>query len=50
MNHAAFPGFGPGELEFDAVGLIDDKDHGGGSQPTPGADIDAVGAMATRPL
>ncbi|MCP4249576.1 MAG: VWA domain-containing protein [bacterium] len=47
---AAFPGFDPGELEFDAVRLIDDKDQGGGGQPTPGADIDAVGAIATRPV
>jgi hypothetical protein len=47
---AAFPGFGPGELEFDAVRLIDDKDQGSGAQGTPGADIDAVGAIATRPV
>ncbi len=47
---AVFPDFGPGELEFDAVRLIDDKDQGGGGGTTPGADIDAVGAIATLPV
>ncbi len=44
---ASFPGFGPGELRFDAVRMIDDSNQGGGTGATPGADIDAVGAIAT---
>jgi hypothetical protein len=46
---AFFPGFGPGELLFDAVQLIDDPNEGGTSGSTPGADIDAVGAIASEP-
>jgi len=47
---SVFPGFSPGALKFDAVQLIDDKDQGPNSPATPGADIDAVGAIATVPF
>ena len=46
---AFFPGFLAGELLFDAVQLIDDFDEGASSGPTVGADIDAVGAIASSP-
>jgi hypothetical protein len=42
-----FSGFVAGELEFDAVQLIDDLNEGGSSGGSPGADIDAVGAIAS---
>lgn len=44
---AIFPGFAAGELAFDAVQLIDDYNEGGAGGVTVGADIDAVGAIAT---
>ncbi len=43
-------GFAPSELEFDTVQLNDEPDQGSHGQPAPGADIDAVGGIATRPL
>ncbi|MHC4619250.1 MAG: hypothetical protein ACYTEQ_16015 [Planctomycetota bacterium] len=46
---AFFPGFGPGELLFDAVQLIDDPNEGGNTGSTVGADIDAVGAIQSEP-
>lgn len=42
-----FPGFLPGELQFDAVQLIDDPNEGQTSGTTVGADIDAVGAISS---
>ncbi|MEM6293638.1 MAG: hypothetical protein AAGA54_20355 [Myxococcota bacterium] len=42
-----FPGFAPGTLVFDAVRIRDDPDQGDSSGSTVGADIDAVGAIAT---
>jgi hypothetical protein len=47
---AFFPGYGPGLLLFDAVQLIDDPCEGGAVGGTPGADIDAVGAIASEPV
>ena len=44
---AAIPGFGPGKLRFDAVLLVDDPNQGGGGTGTPGADINAVGAITS---
>lgn len=41
-------GFGP-TSSFAYVRLTDDPDKGGRSGPTVGADIDAVGAISTRP-
>jgi len=46
---AIFAGFGAGELLFDAVQLIDDPDEGRMTGSTVGADIDAVGAIASAP-
>ena len=46
---AFFPGAPVGTLKFDAVQLIDDKTKDGTSGPTVGADIDAVGAIASAP-
>jgi PEP-CTERM motif len=43
-----FPGFGPSELVFDAVQLIDDPNEGLLTGGTIGADIDAVGAIHTE--
>ena len=42
-----FPGFVAGVLEFDAVQLVDDPDEGNDTGATVGADIDAVGAIAS---
>ena len=44
---AYFPGYAAGELEFDAVQLIDDYYEGGTTGSTVGADIDAVGAIGS---
>ncbi len=44
---SVFTGFGPGQLVFDAVQLIDDYNEGNSSGSTVGADIDAVGAIGT---
>ena len=44
---AIYPGFAAGELEFDAVQLIDDYNEGGSTGATVGADIDAVGAIGS---
>ena len=44
---AAMPGFTPGKLRFDAVLLVDDPNQGGGGTGTPGADINAVGAITS---
>ncbi len=44
---AIFPGFAAGALVFDAVQLIDDRLEGGSTGSTVGADIDAVGAIAS---
>ena len=41
------PGYAPGELQFDAITLIDDDDGFCGSASTPGADIDAVCALSS---
>jgi len=46
---AIFAGFGVGVLLFDAVQLIDDPDEGLMTGGTVGADIDAVGAIASAP-
>ncbi|MYL28009.1 MULTISPECIES: PEP-CTERM sorting domain-containing protein [Halomonadaceae] len=47
---SVFAGFASGALQFDAVQLIDDPDEGDrGANPTVGADIDAVGAIASAP-
>lgn len=40
-------GFGP-ETAFTYVRLTDDPNKGGRTGPTPGADIDAIGAISTR--
>jgi len=45
-----FMGFMAGELQFDAVQLIDDPNESQTSGPTVGADIDAVGAIASTPI
>ena len=42
-----FIGFSSGELEFNAVQLIDDEFELGTTQGTHGADIDAVGAISS---
>lgn len=42
-----FPGFLAGELQFDAVRLIDDPLAGDTTGSTVGADIDAVGAISS---
>jgi len=42
-----FPGFGAGTLRFDAVQLVDDVAEGETVGATVGADIDAVGAIAS---
>lgn len=47
---AFFPGFLPGQLSFNAVQLIDDPNEGQSSGDTVGADIDAVGAIASSPI
>lgn len=44
-----FPGFGAGELVFDAVQVIDDPDEDGTTGNAVGADIDAVGAISSAP-
>jgi hypothetical protein len=41
------PGFAAGELEFDAVQLIDDRNEGNAGGVTVGADIDSVGAITS---
>ena len=43
-----FAGFSVGELEFDAVQLIDDPNEGNNTGSTVGADIDAVGAISSQ--
>lgn len=43
----AIPGFAPGKLRFDAILMIDDPNQGDGSPGTPGADINAVGAITS---
>ncbi len=45
-----FTGFSAGELKFDAVQLIDDRNEGNSSGPTVGADIDAVGAISSESI
>ncbi|MEM7583566.1 MAG: hypothetical protein AAF560_09325 [Acidobacteriota bacterium] len=42
-----FQSFAAGELQFDAVRLIDNPNQGEKSGPTVGADIDAVGAISS---
>ncbi|MDF1555151.1 MAG: PEP-CTERM sorting domain-containing protein [Deferrisomatales bacterium] len=42
-----FSGYGAGVLQFSAVQLIDDPNEGSTSGSTVGADIDAVGAIAS---
>ena len=42
-----FMGFAAGDLTFDAVQLIDDRNEGNASGATVGADIDAVGAITS---
>lgn len=44
---SVFTGFAAGQLKFDAVQLIDDVNEGSSTGVTPGADIDAVGAIAS---
>lgn len=44
---ATFTGFDAGALQFDGVRLIDNPDNGATGGITPGADIDAVGAIST---
>ena len=44
-----FPGFGPGELVFDAVQVVDVVDVDGNSGEFVGGDIDAIGAIASAP-
>jgi hypothetical protein len=46
---ARFPGHDAGALIFDAVQLIDDPNEGERRGDTVGADIDAVGAIASAP-
>ncbi len=46
---ALFSGYAPGALLFDAVQLIDDPAEGSKTGSTVGADIDAVGAIASAP-
>jgi|GEM_PF-2912584 len=45
----AFPGFGAGELVFDAIQLIDDPNQGNTGGDSVGADIDAIGAILSGP-
>lgn len=47
---AFFSGYPAGALAFDAVQLIDDPAEGGTTGSTVGADIDAVGAIASTPV
>ncbi|QDS97166.1 PEP-CTERM sorting domain-containing protein [Adhaeretor mobilis] len=47
---AIFSGFSPGQLVFDAVQLVDDPNKDGTTGATIGADIDAVGAIASSPI
>jgi hypothetical protein len=42
-----FPGFVAGDLEFNAVQLVDDPNEGNTGGVTVGADIDAVGAITS---
>lgn len=44
-----FTGFAAGLLAFDAIQLIDDPSEGATTGGTVGADIDAVGAITSRP-
>lgn len=43
-------GFGPGQLRFDAVQIIDDPTNSPSCSATVGADIDAIGAITTTGL
>jgi hypothetical protein len=47
---SVFVGFGAGQLRFDAVQLIDDPNEGNTTGSTVGADIDAVGAIASTEM
>lgn len=45
---SVFPGFEQGDLRFDAIQLVDDPEQGSVVVPgSPGADIDAVGALSS---
>jgi hypothetical protein len=48
---AVFPGFGPGQLRFDAVQVMDDPNEGSNTASgTVGMDLEAVGAISSQPI